>query len=106
MRVSISAGRSDIRTADRLFASGIASADQELKVWQKLLTKHYNGLISVLDTPLKKQKLQASQALWSKLRDADRRLAHTVFDGGTMAIPMMGHCTMQTTARRALMLRQ
>ncbi len=81
-------------------------ADRELKVWQALLTRHYNGLVAVLDTPVKKQKLQTSQALWSKLRDADCGLAYAFFDGGSMAIPMMRYCTMKTTARRALMLRQ
>ena len=81
-------------------------ADREQKLWNDLLKKHLRDLLAVLDAPEKKEKLQAAQAAWRKLRDADCTLAYYFFDGGTMAVPLMRYCTMKMTAERSLMLRQ
>lgn len=78
---------------------------REAAIWDDLLNTAFEELQKSLEPPAA-AKLKDVQIAWIKWRDAKCEFPFALFDGGTMAQPISAACFMDTTASRAIELRE
>ena len=78
---------------------------REAAIWDDLLNTAFGELQKSLETAAA-TKLKDVQIAWIKWRDAKCEFPFALFDGGTMAQPISAACFMDTTASRAIELRE
>lgn len=79
-------------------------ARREEAIWDGLLNDWYAMARDAMPAGVATEYRDV-QRLWIKWRDAKCGFAHAKFEGGTAGIPASAYCAMETTAERALELR-
>lgn len=78
---------------------------KEKVIWDELLNDWYKSARENMSGEVK-TLLRDAQRQWIKWRDAKCDFAYGQFLGGTLGIPVSSYCVMETTATRALELRE
>jgi len=77
---------------------------REEAIWDALLNDWYGSAREFMSAPLRGE-FRDVQRQWITWRDAKCGFERAKFEGGTMGIPIAAICLMETTARRALEVR-